>query len=386
MQQSYALSARAPFPPTIQLPFLTDALKSSVEAFYRQCESEHGLFENYDRDFPDALRQASCSFFETATDASVGPEAMERYFEQFAPLWRATDKRNRNLWSTVLKMITSWERSRKASLYKGPLFYHWGESHIRYGDSDKGFVLLHRAQEEDRQRYKTAVPESAAHWFLSLDEGHASDLRQVTVDMVSFVRRRLDRYRNERGGTLSYAELRAKFLDANDPALADLQLFFAYTVHKLIRFRLIYKLRDIADDQMAPLIYTMALSNLLLVVDRIFKLGLYDHKTHLNVSFLHHLTALKGLTWKQGERYRNAINNSRLYDENFHEVLAALLDSTYRDNEGNEPELLERDVIVAYRLRNYSAHSVKSQAYLWERFPDVTQAVFNAFLLGIERL
>jgi hypothetical protein len=270
------------------------------------------------------------------------------------------------------------------AIHKGPLFYHWGESHIRYGDSDKGFILMHRAQEEDRRRMGGS-PDTPAHWFLSLDDRTASDLQPLTGDMVAFMRTRLQSYQSTRRGALSYGELRVKFLDAVDAELTDLQLFFAYTTFKLIKLRVLHQHGDVADGQMAPLVFTTVLSNFLLVVDRMFKLGLYGRRAKMNVSFLDHLVVLKGLSYHAGERYRHAIGNSRLYDGNFEAILASLIDGTYRDTHGIAPEPLERDVLVAYRLRNYSAHSVKSQKYLWDRFTDITQSLFNALFLGIEK-
>lgn len=370
----------------IQLAPLTPELDAALARFYRTCASERLLIENYNRPLPDDLVRALHAFLGSVNhqtpDSSV---VLTKLYENLVPLWRLSQKRNRDLWSALLVAITAWERTAHATVYKGPLFYHWGESHIRYGDPDKGFILLHRAQEEDR-RVAPQTIETPAHWFLSLDDGHACDLQVLTSDMATFVQTRLAAYQHDRSGGLSYKELRASFLDANDPALADLQLFFAYTTFKLIKLRVLYKLGDVADDQMAPLVYTTVLSNLLLVVDRMFKLALYGGTARMNTSFLDHLITLKDFpSHHQAERYRHAIGNARLYDENFEHVLGSLLDGTYRTNDGAALDPLERDVMVAYRLRNYSAHSVKSQRYLWQRFPEVTQAVYNALFLAIQK-
>ncbi len=378
------LDLSSPFTTAVGLFALTKSLDEAFAALYHLCETEHGLFENFDRPLPDALRQSSLDYFDSLKSTKDPATGAEQYLENFVPLWHATQKRNRNIWSEVLTVITGWERSSGETLFKGPLFYHWGESHVRYGDSDKGFILMHRAQEEDRRR-AGSNPETPAHWFLSLDDRRESELQPLTYDMVSFVRTRLQAYQHADRGTMSYEELRAKFLDAKDAKLNDLQLFFAYTTFKLIKLRILHTLGDVADDQMAPLVFTTVLSNFLLVVDRMFKISLYGDHSKMNVSFLTHLIALKGLSYHAGERYRHAIGNSRLFDENFEAVLGSLIDGTYRDNHGVTPEPLERDVIIAYRLRNYSAHSVKSQRFLWERFPEVTQAVFNALFLGIEK-
>lgn len=370
----------------VRLWSLSPELDAAFSHLYRTCGSERLLIEDFNRPLPDDLAVATNAVLDSLKNVPVERASLsaERLFDNFVPLWRLSQKRNRNLWSAVLTAITAWERNTGKSVYKGPLFYHWGESHIRYGDSDKGFILMHRAQEEDRKR-RGANPDTPAHWFLSLDDGKASDLQPLTADMVTFVRTRLQAYYNDRKGELSYEELRLKFLDAVDDQLTDLQLFFAYTTFKLIKLRVLHKLGDIADGQMAPLVFTTVLSNFLLVVDRMFKISLYGNRAKMNVSFLDHLVTLKGLSYHAGERYRHAIGNSRLYDDNFEVMLGSLLDGTYRDTHGLAPEPLERDVLVAYRLRNYSAHSVKSQKYLWDRFPEVTQALFNALFLGIEK-
>lgn len=370
----------------VELWDLGAELRKAFQKFYQHCGANHELTENYTEPLPDDLISASAVYFDDLAGQDDAAERMIRYVENFLPLWNTTKKRNRNLWSAVLRTVNQWERESSKQLYKGTLFYFWGESHIRYGESDKGFILLHRAMEEDRTRAKGGMPSTPAHAFLTLDDSNQSDLQPIVTAMVAYVQKRLEVYRSTRSGNLSFAELRAKFIDQGREGHADAPLFFSYTVFKLIKLRLIHKLQDIADEQMAPLIFTTTLANLLLVVDHTFKLGLYQTPGRMNVSFLDHLIALKQLSRRAGEQYRRVINNSRLYDENFERVLASLLDGSYRDNAGAALEPLETDVVVAYRLRNYSAHSVTSQRALWQRFPEVVQAVFNSFFVAVERL
>ncbi len=366
---------------------LTPDLDRAFRNFYQTCEADPTLIETYRGPLPVDLQRASDTYFDglPTTDGLLAEQGLDRYLENFLPLWQASGKRNRALWSATLRTIVSWEQRSGRTFPKTTLFYHWAESHLIHGDVDRGFILMSRSNEEEQRVSGTAARRSPAAAFLRLDDQEPTDLRGLSYDMVQFVRRRLDLYATQRHGQLTYVELRTKFLDVEGTRFADVRLFFAHAVFKLMKLRLIHQLNDIADHHLAPMIFTSAIASFLLVVDRAFKEALYP-RGRMTASFLDHLEALKGLGPHEAYRYRNRIGNSRLFDENFNNVLGVLLDGRYRDERGESLEPLERDVVLAYRLRNYSAHSVKSQRVLWERFPEVLQPLFNSFFLAVEKL
>lgn len=367
--------------PNLELWDLGPEMLEAFRHFYAAVEADSRLIEHARSELPEELRRATFAFLDQA-----GQSALARYLGNFLPLWRASGKQNRELWSAVLRTLVAWEARSGLQLPKGALYYYWGESHLLHGDPDRGFILISRSLEEDRQVDSGVAAESPAAAFLRLDDQRPADLQGVSYDMVQFVRRRLDLYVANRHGQLTYAELRAKFLDLDDRRLSDVRWFFAYTVFKLMKLRLIHRLNDITDAHLAPMIFASVLANFLLVIDRLFKEALYPGGERRTASFLDHLERIRDLRPPAAARYRRRISNSRLYDERFGLTLRSLLDGTYRDQAGQALEPLERDLVLAYRLRNYSAHTVQSQRELWERFPDVLQALFNSACLAVERL
>lgn len=143
---------------------------------------------------------------------------------------------------------------------------------------------------------------------------------------------------------------------------------------------------------MAPLIFTNALFSLLLVLDSLLKT--WGNPQNIRWKFAEHLLKLaKHETWiasnVQIKDYMRELDVSQRMESDFNKWCKELIGhsgQTYTTKGGRTLETLEHDFVLAYGLRNFSVHSVKSQGVLWENYTEVLQSLLNCLFKTIEML
>lgn len=254
-------------------------------------------------------------------------------------------------------------------------------SAILQHDFDSGLMSMHNGLLED----KTNNPKwelTPGYYFMSLNEQATAQAFKPFVDgMIVFLRRRLDSgrksYTKTNKGVLTYGELRTTFLD-NASLPEDIRFYFVYSLIRVWHLRRLHKSK-MGDSLMAPLIYSNAIFDLLLVLDELLKR--WDNPQGSRQYFSDHYNKLAK---KEGwyDLGRHNVNKRR--DDDFIKWCTELLDGSYRTQAGESTGLLERDFIFAYGLRNLSAHSIKSYELLWSNYTKVLQAVFNCIFKTVE--
>lgn len=379
--------------------YINDELWRAFRNFYILCISTKGLVEYFDRPLPDDLINASYNYFQEIKNTPAGniPDigAMcDYYFENYTPIWNLSNQRNKALLYEVFDMTRIWEKGNSFALHKGTLFYFWATTDLIHGDYDEGIILMHKALEEDRRKSGgSRMPDTPAHDFVSMNEKLGAYLQPITQDMVDFIKRRLDKYNNERGGQLKYQDLRLKFLDSKETKFEDIKFYFCYTILRWRRLRKIDKQRNIADNQMAPLIISGLIADLLLIIDSLLKIVLSSvykkSKKDGKIYFSDHLYEIAKInnwtnknTFSEYQKYFGININDELNDD-FASSIQNLLDSKI----GNQQvKRLESDFWLCYGLRNYSAHTIASQKLLWDKFTVILQSILNVFYHTIENL
>jgi len=379
--------------------YLNDELWQAFRNFYILCLTTKGLVEYFNRPLPDELINASYKYFETIKNIPAGntPDigAMaDFYFENYTPIWNLSNQRNKALLYEAFDITRKWEKNNSFAIHKGTLFYFWATTDLIHGDYDEGIILMHKALDEDRRKSGgSRMPDTPAYNFVSMNEKPGAYLQPITQDMVDFIKRRLDKYKNEAAGQLQYQDLRSKFLDSKEQKFEDLKFYFCYTILKWRRLRKINKQRNIADDQMAPLIITGLIADLLLIIDGILKIALSSvynkSKRGRKIYFSDHLFEIaKRKKWTNKNtfsEYQNGIGvkiNEELNND-FANAIQNFLNSKIGTQKVTK---LESDFWLCYGLRNYSAHTIASQKLLWVKFIDILQSVLNVFYLAIENL
>lgn len=380
--------------------FLDDELWRAFKAFYELCFRYPELLGAYNRSLPERLRFASFSYFnqiQAASDPEAAIRMADCYFENFKPVWDASQQRNAALWESVYRIVKQWEEGSGFRLHKGSLLYCWATSHVLSGDVPLGFILLNRAVDEDRWHIVHPIPDRYAGFdqstpaldFISFRSRSADHLYPFLRTMKEFVEERLRVYREVAGHDLRSADVASLFFATTDRELEDLKLFFAYTIVRLMELEKVHGMFDVADERMAPMILYDTLSDMIVIVEEILRIALLltqERSTQLTfINYLQELAVTYAWT-ADTKHYHATVNNAHLTRKNFQEVIAALLGGSYRTKEGRALQELERDLVLAYQLRNFSAHTVRSQKVLWDRFPEILQAIMNCFFLGIEQL
>lgn len=101
--------------------------------------------------------------------------------------------------------------------------------------------------------------------------------------------------------------------------------------------------------------------------------------------FIHHAEHLLSAT---GHVLTNAqlgkIN--RLFENDFDATLQAALGVTLALSDGTILDPVQSDVALCYGLRNHSAHNTGTASTIWNRFPEVQQAVFRTLFTTLDYL
>ncbi len=287
------------------------------------------------------------------------------------------------LWMAIIGFVKDWEQSNNKQLHKGTPYYFCSVSSILQHDFDAGLMSMSRALQEDKRNYSN-WHEFPAFSFLSLNNQRADQYFKAFVDkMIEFVRRRLDKqkgddYKSTRSGKLTYEGLRENLLDKHS-LKESIRYYFVYSVIRIWHLRRLHK-KKLGDELIAPVIFSNALFDLLLVVEELFKL--WNKKVgNGGDSFSHYYDALANL---EGWNAISDLDVRKRGESNFQVWLNQLLTVNYVSNKGIKVQPLEADLILSYGLRNFSAHTLESQQVVWKNYTGVLQSVFNSLFKVVE--
>lgn len=341
-------------------------------------EASKRTFSNFDKKQRIALGDA---YFNNFTVITANLLANRQYDVAF------------RLWTEILAFVKEWEENNKPKvLHKGTPYYFSAVSSILQNDFDAAMMSMHNALIEDKLN-NPKWDEAPGYWFLTLNDQKPNQYFKPFVDgMVGFIRDRLDgqgaeqgrykeSYQNVRGGKLTYSEFRSKFLD-NKSINEELKYFFVYSIIRIWHLRRLHKSK-VGDKLMAPLIFTNALFSLLLVLDDLFKR--WNNPSGSRWKFAQHLYELAkherwvstSTTIKKYIKDLDVTNRSETDFGKWCKELIGYKGRKYKTFNERVVSPLEADFVLAYGLRNFSAHSIKSQETLWNHYTEVLQSILN---------
>lgn len=288
-------------------------------------------------------------------------------------------------------------------MHKGTPYYFSAVASILQNDFDTAMMSMHNALKEDKKNAPNIWTNLPAYNFLKLNDKKQDQYLKLYVDqIIKFIRYHLDgegnkligyenHFKAKRNGNLTYAQFRKKFLDSQNVS-EELKFFFVYSIIRLWHLHRLHK-NKLGDDLMAPLIFTNSLFTLILVVDNLLKTWNNPNLQRKNFSEHLHLISIQENWINPQCRYMNYMNDLDLNfrrDSNFNNWCKELI--RFRGKEYITSiscrviGKLESDFVLACGLRNFSAHTVESQSFLWKNYTKILQSVLNCLFKTIELL
>lgn len=307
------------------------------------------------------------------------------------------------LWTEILRYVKEWEKTNKPkTLHKGIPYYFSAVASILQNDFDAALMSMHNALEDDKKNAPNKWAGLPAYIFLTLNDQKPDQLLKTYVDMIiGFIRNHLDgkgselerhknHYKARKNGKLTYAQFRNKFLKCQSVS-EDIKFFFVYSIIRLWHLNKLHK-DKVGDELMASLIFTNSLFTLILVVDNLLKT--WNNPNLKRKYFSDHLYAVAiEENWVKQQcnkkQYIKDLNSDNERDKNLNNWCGELIKSggkEYITSSGRVLGNLESDFVLASGLRNFSAHTVKSQSFLWKNYTKILQSILNCLFKTIELL
>lgn len=273
----------------------------------------------------------------------------------------------------------AWESQHPgARLHKGTPYYFAGMRDILAGNLDDGFLWMHQALVEDQTSSGDPAPDTPAFAFATMN---AQKLDQAfgeeVVRYARWVEERLEQYRGSGRGTLTIEDLRQRAIAR--PGLIEPLFQTVYIVARMLRLENLM-VGVARENPFARLLTSSLLSDLCMVIDgaiQVWKPGLWRP-----VEQAHEYASEVGIKLTKTELQE--VN--RRGTDDFPATLRALLDGSYRTAGGRAPSDLEQDALLAYVVRNRTAHGVAAEEILEAEFEIVEKRLFFQLFSVIERL
>lgn len=328
-----------------------------------------------------SFQEAAKAFFDKNPDPKSGLH--DKYFNNFTVIWRSYLHAHNydsaeEIWRKALSTALSWESQNPGKrTHKGTPYYFWGMTALERGDLDKGYTLMHQAVSEDTLTHGKQYPASPAFAFASLNYAEpAQAFREWLYRQMLYIDARQNLYSAAYGRPFILENFKDRFLVK--PPTVDIGFLFAYSVARLMQLSKI-PAHALANGFAAQLESNL-LFDLTLVID-----GTLRAKNPAKWKFVHHAQfLLQTIGEPLTEQELGEVNQA--FGAGFDPTLKAMLDGTFALASAKTLSRAQRDVSLAYGMRNRGAHDVTSTPTVWIRFADIEQALFNVLYMAVDRL
>lgn len=283
-------------------------------------------------------------------------------------------------WDRILQSTGDWERCHDSRVHKGSPLYFWAVAAILQGEIDKGFLLMHKAYQEDVETGGTgharALP---AFKFVTLDfDNRDQHFYQYVEHLAHYLEPFIGSYRTTSASQLDLSQFRDLFLA--QPPSDQAAFSFTHTVARLAHLERLPS--HTLDSDFAGQYELNCLFDLALVIEQAIK---YkdpnpDHRYFIDFAEFLSKQSCLGLT-----RADLSHANKQMIT-NLDSTMVGLIDRTFSFPNGATHGRLQCDLAIVYCLRNHAAHNVSSFPTMSEKFEDIRQSLFNILFLCVDVL
>ena len=313
----------------------------------------------------------------------------DSYFNNLTPYWRILEQDNRyvdavRLWHERISAAIRWENSHAPrKVHKGTPLYFLGTTHILAKSLERGFLAMHRALDEDARTRTSLTPNTPAYAFVTIDSTKADQyfLPWVT-DLATYVESKLDEFRTVRGGTLTFADLRSRFLANSNSTLREEAFFFSSSCAKMREYEN-GPIRLESESQFGSIVGLRVLFDICVILDRIIG-------TKVPSGTWRFVERVPFLFFSSGGRIniRPELDdlNQRTRNNPLGPFISDLLDMNYMFRRNRQPTRVEADLALSYMIRNHGAHVLESLPVVHDRFSELLSAILGSMFLAIQTL
>jgi hypothetical protein len=301
------------------------------------------------------------------------------YFRNFTIIWENFLKSNNilkaeNIWKIALKPAIEWEEKNPGkTIHKGSAFYFWGMTSVINKEIDKGYLLMHKALQEDERTYKTVSKggKSPSLSFAILD---VDDTNQYFYEWVKGLADYLEKYIEDFNRSHQKNLNFKKFIDSMKNNNSETIYLFAYTLARIYNISKIpeYVIKNGFSSQLEMNL----LFDLTLIIDSNIKIISTGTQTFIDKA--EELSQKAGLNLDRADL--RDINDEKNID--FELTIKEMLNLSFNKlRSGKNINIFESDLAIAYCIRNKGAHSTDGCPIIFEKFEELKKSLFSVLFL-----
>lgn len=307
---------------------------------------------------------------------------------------------SKNLASEFLEILIlktrEWEDSRGILIHKGTPYYFLTSIYLSMNDVDSGFASMFKAIEEDKRTKYDATnnydeyKKSAAYKYASLLDDKFNYLYHSVMRIRSYIDGVINIFNQNTTYNLSLNDVDQKFLNNDD--MEELKFVFVYVLEKFLKYH-----DQFSEFKLSNEFYELRNSSnifeLCIIVDKILE---KKYESKYRITFPNRRLYLSGLVWClfDDKGWITGINHAGELKDNlspnildmspertFHHITSgsATLSGVPISNEMGA-------ILLTWRLRNWSAHTLKREKIFVSKYQELFERLMWAFLIAIEAI